>query len=83
MAKKSLSPLLPGTLTIYSSMRSSRGCAGLRGYAGGFAAIEVMEDNDRASTGVEGEAKSAMKDQTLEVRSQSSNRPSRWALQST
>ena len=47
---------------MYSSSRSSLACVGFRGYAGGFAAIAVMEDRDRASTGVEGDDISAMKD---------------------
>lgn len=47
---------------MYSSTRSSFACVGFRGYAGGFAAIDVIEDRDRASTGDEGDAVSAMKD---------------------
>lgn len=47
---------------MYSSTRSSFACVGFRGYAGGFAAIGVIEDRDRASTGEERDAISAMKD---------------------
>lgn len=45
------SPLLPGTRTIYSSSGSSFFCVGFRGYAGGFDAMGVMDDRERASTG--------------------------------
>jgi hypothetical protein len=48
---------------MYSSTRSSFACVGFRGYAGGFAAIDVIEDRDRASTGDEGDAISAMERQ--------------------
>ena len=44
-------PLLPGTLTIYSSSGSSFFCVGFRGYAGGFDAMVVTDDSERASTG--------------------------------
>ena len=44
-------PLLPGTLTIYSSSGSSFFWVGFRGYAGGLDAIVVTDDSERASTG--------------------------------
>ena len=44
-------PLLPGTRMIYKTSGSSCSCVGLRGYLGGFDAIDVMLDNERASTG--------------------------------
>lgn len=47
---------------MYSSIRSSFACVGFRGYAGGFAATDVIEDRDRASTGNGVDAISAMKD---------------------
>lgn len=50
---------------MYSSTRSSFACVGFRGYAGGFAAIDVIEDRDRASTGAEGDAISAMEDKQV------------------
>lgn len=50
---------------MYSSTRSSFAWVGFRGYAGGFAAIDVIEDKDRASTGGEGDAISAMKDKNI------------------
>lgn len=44
-------PLLPGTLTIYNSNGSSFFCVGFRGYDGGFDAMPVIDDSERASTG--------------------------------
>lgn len=44
-------PLLPGTRTMYSTSGSSFFCVGFRGYAGGFEAIAVTPDKERASTG--------------------------------
>lgn len=44
-------PLLPGTLTMYNSNGSCVFCVGFRGYAGGFEAMVVIDDNERASTG--------------------------------
>jgi hypothetical protein len=43
-------PLLPGTRAIYSTSCSCLTCVGFLGYAGGFDASAVRDDNDLAST---------------------------------
>ena len=46
-----LIPLLPGTLTIYSTRGSQGSCVGFLGYAGGLEASAVTDESDLASTG--------------------------------